>query len=213
MLPLRTTRRRPVRSVRSRSRAKPRRSASATSTSGSTSPSKQVGTDGGREGDTQQGRQAARLLEQRWLVSTDGRVSVCGCVCVTMSALDKEGVKLSVHEMEASVLHPDKITDGTVGQSDHLLLMQPAARWGALTCSPDRPLDEGVAAGFHNADAVAVVLLLLLLSVVVVVRVLLSGRQRAAGAGLGRAGGGPVRRQEPALRQVRGRQAGRDTDS
>jgi hypothetical protein len=27
----------------------------------------------------------------------------------------KEGLKLSVHEMEASVLHPDKIADGTIG--------------------------------------------------------------------------------------------------
>lgn len=27
----------------------------------------------------------------------------------------EEGLKLSVHEMETSVLHPDKIADGTVG--------------------------------------------------------------------------------------------------
>lgn len=35
-----------------------------------------------------------------------------------VAALAKEGVKLSIHELETSVLHPDRITDGTVGTSN-----------------------------------------------------------------------------------------------
>jgi hypothetical protein len=77
-----------------------------------------------------------------------------------------------VHEMETSVLHPDKITDGTVGQS-----LPP------LPCPDPRP------PGASPATSVS--------------RLLLAAAERDASAGVGAPGRRPLRRDQPALPEVR----------
>jgi len=45
---------------------------------------------------------------------------------LSCAAMAKRGLRLSVHEMETSVLHPDKINDGTVGGYIYVVILMVA---------------------------------------------------------------------------------------